>query len=372
MGRRADGWKLRQKKGSPYYFVRFTDPNTGERIDRSTGRKSKSAAAAEAAKKYAQVVSGEGLQVARGKQAPAEDELVDLVAEWVVHLEDIGKSEGWVATCETYAAAHWSPRWSSLDDITGQSVQKYISERRRAKNKRGKRISPVTIRKELSALNTFLRWCKTNGFIAEVPTWESPKGKSDYEAVCLTREQMQAVLEELPTRDTHPRKMPCREWYAVMWATSFRRGTMARIKWKDIDLRAGTIRTPPSADKKRHGRTLPLTPEAHAALKSMGPGVGLVFGMHDFRARLRTAAKAVGVPADIVNRLTGNHSIRHTRITDFATRSKNVAAIQYMAGHKDLASTMKYVHGDEERARDLLIEVGDGVAVEPKKSKNQE
>lgn len=110
------------------------------------------------AKMYAAVVSGEGLQVKQGPKVGAGGELKGLVAEWVVHLEDIGKSEEWVDTCETYAAAHWMSRWAALDDITkSQAIQKYISHRMRQKNNKGKRISPVSVRKELSALNTFLK-----------------------------------------------------------------------------------------------------------------------------------------------------------------------------------------------------------------------
>lgn len=362
MGRRADGWKLRQKPGSPYWFIRFTNPDTGKRIDRSTGCKGKRAAGHEAAKIYAAVVSGEGLPVAGGLRASSDDELKDLVAEWVVHLEDIGKSEDWIGTCETYAAAHWLSRWSCLDDITGPTVQKYISQRMRSKNKKGKRISPVSVRKELSALSRFLHYCKDQGLLVDMPRWESPKGKSDYQPVCLSREQVEAILANLPTRDKHKLKLPCREWYTVMWATSFRKGTMARLKWRDIDLREGVIHVRASTDKKRHGRTVPLTPAAIKALKSLGPGVGLVFGPMDFRAILRSAAKDAGIPEDIAKRITANHTIRHSRLTDFASRSKNIAAIQHMAGHSDLASTMKYVHGSLDGARDLLEEVGDGVA----------
>lgn len=203
--------------------------------------------------------------------------------------------------------------------------------------------------------------------MVEIPQWEVPEGKSDFQPVCLSREQVEAILENLPTRDRHKFKLPCREWYTVMWATSFRRGTMARLKWSDIDFREGVIYVRASADKKRHGRTVPLTPDAKKALKSLGPGVGLVFGPMDFRTILRSAAKDTGIPEDIAKRITANHTIRRSRLTDFASRSKNIAAIQHMAGHSDLASTMKYVHGSLDGARDLLEEVGDGVDVKRKK-----
>jgi integrase len=108
-----------------------------------------------------------------------------------------------------------------------------------------------------------------------------------------------------------------------------------------------------SADGRHHGRTIPLAPEAVAALKSLAPGVGLVFGYCDFRASLRMAAVKVKLPADVCARIS-DHSIRHSRITDWAERSSNVAAIMHMAGHKSLQTTMGYIHTTEDQARDLL------------------
>ena len=360
MGRRSEGWTIRKAKGSPYYSARFTTPE-GRRIERSTACKRKAEASKEAARIYAEAVSGGGRQ---GEVGPEAVSLIEIIPEWAVHLEVLGKSESWVDTCETYAAAHWIPRWPTLDMINDKSVQAYIATRLRAKNKRGKPISHLTVRKELSALNTFLRWCAQQGhWSGPLPRWESPVGQSDYQPVCLTREQVETILEHLPHRD-QGHGLPAWEWYTVMWATSFRKGTMARLKWSDIDLEAGVINVRASTDKKRNARAVPLTPAALEVLDDMGPGVGLVFGEIDFRGTLRAAAKAAGLPPELVKRLTANHSIRHARLTDLASRSKNLAAVMHMAGHRDLASTQRYVHGSLEGARDLLAEVGDGVAGE--------
>ena len=54
-----------------------------------------------------------------------------------------------------------------------------------------------------------------------------------------------------------------------------------------------------------------------------------------------------------MQRLT-NHGFRHSRLTDFASHSSDVASIRHMAGHRDLASTMRYVHGALKGAQELL------------------
>lgn len=337
MARRAAGWTLR-KHSSGYYYVRFTHQT--QRFDRSTGCRRKREAQARAAQIYADVIAG------RIQQRPAGD-LDELIPEWLTDVTDT-RSDEWATTCELYANRHWP--WSDLAEITSASVQAYIRRRLRT-------VAASTVRKELSALRRFLLWCHSRGDLEAVPTWQTPNAKSDYQAEYLERDEMDALLAELPDRTTHPRHFPVREYYTVMWATSFRKATMAAIRWEDVDLEAGTVAVRPSADKRQFDRPVPLTAAAVAALDSLPkPRIGLVFGKRDYRASLRSAAERAG----ITKHLTPNHSVRHSRLSDFASRSKNVAAIQHMAGHKDLASTMRYVHSSLDNARALLDEVEEG------------
>ena len=351
MGRRSEGWKLRQDKKSPYWFVQFT--HEGRKYNRSTGCRAKRAAAQEAAKIYTAVVGGRDPRAGAG--LTSRNELSGLLAQWLVEVDET-KSEAWHETLELYASTHWLSRWTRLEDVTTPAVQRYISERLREPGLRGKTISPVTLSKELSGLRCFLKWCKRHGYLDDLPTWEAPEAISDYEPVSLSREEMLKVLAQLPPRERHFMRLPVRAYFTVMWATSFRRGTMARIRWEDMDLEASAVSVRASQDKKRYSRVVPLTAEAVDELRTIAPGVGLVFGGHEYRQALRGAAKRAGLPEEVYSKL-GNHSVRHSRLTDLASRTKNIAAIQYMAGHKDLASTMRYVHGSLDNAREMLEEV---------------
>jgi site-specific recombinase XerD len=341
--------------GNPLWHVRFT--HQGQRHHESTGCTAKSKAAKKAAEIYAKVVGGAGLGGRR--QVGAAADLEELLSLWLVEVEDT-RSPEWHTTLEIYASAHWLPRWKLLGDVNTPAIQKYIGERLRAKGTGGRKLSPVTLAKELSGLRRFLKWCKRNGHLAEVPTWEAPAPKSDYEPVYLSRDQMLKVLAELPSRESHHHHLPVRAFFTVMWATSFRLGTMARLRWEDVNLTDRTITVHCSQDKKRLARVVPLTEEAVAELQAIAPGVGLVFSKKNYRASLSAAARRAGISEEVVKRL-GNHSIRHSRLTDLASRSKNIAAIQHMAGHKDLASTMRYIHGSLDNARDLLAEAEGGV-----------
>jgi len=356
MGRRSEGWKLRKPAGSPYWYVRFTSPD-GRRIEKSTGCRKKTEAAREAAKVYAEAVGGDGLT-----PPPVGAFLLEtLFAEWLESLEGL-KSPEWLETLELYAGVHWLTRWTHSTELTEPAIRRYISERRKV-------VAGSTISKELSGLRQFLKWAKSEGYVARVPTWETPESSSDYEAICLSREETEAVLAQLPDRSTHPKHLPVREYFTVMYATSFRRGTLARIRWADVDLDGGAIRVASSADKRKFGRVVPLTAAAVSALASLKAGLeasgvaplptSLVFGKRNFVASLRKAAERAGIPEERRGRGLANHALRHSRLTDLASRSQNIPAIQHMAGHKTLASTMRYVHASEQQARKLLEDIGE-------------
>ena len=342
MGRYSEGWRIWQHK-TGYWYVRFT--HEGRRTSKSTRCREKGRALDAAAKIYASAIAGFS-----SAQKPT-GELSDMIAGWLVALEDDGKSAEWIKTCDGYARAHWEPRWRHLAEISEAACRDYIRSRRRS-------VAPTSVRKELSALRSLLKWCKDEGDIDHIPDWEAPQGRTDFKPEWLTHDEMVAVLAKLPTRNTHRQGHPVQEFYTIMWATSFRLGTMARLRWEDVNLADAKVTVRPSADKKRHGREVALTENAVEAFRGMGPGVGLVFGQRNYLTSLRKAAREAGIGKERAQKV-GNHSIRHSRLTDLASKSKNIAAIRQMAGHRDLASTMRYVHGSLEMTRDLLQETGD-------------
>lgn len=338
MGRRARGWALR-KKGDAYQ-VRFT--LAGRRFERSTDCTAARAARARAEELYQE----EAARASRGEQCGGPPSALKLaLARWLDEVAQV-KSDEWHTTLEVYARAHWLPRWQTVQDLTSAAIGSYIAERLRAG------ASPVTVRKELSGLRRFLIWAKRRGELGELPAWETPSGRSDHQPLCLTADQVELILERLPTAETHPHHLPVRVYYLLMWLTGFRRATLNRIRWDDLDLVAGTVTVRASADKREYDRVLPLHQRAVEALQGLGCGVGLVFGPRDFRGALRAAAEASLGP--ILGARVGNHTLRHSRLSFWASQSHDLAALQFLAGHRDLASTKRYIHSDLDRARALL------------------
>jgi len=94
-----------------------------------------------------------------------------------------------------------------------------------------------------------------------------------------------------------------------------------------------------------------------ATLDDVAPELGLVFGKHDLRHALRSAAKKAGLPASKWKRLS-NHDFRHSAITYWASRTTNLAGVQFLAGHRHAATTGRYVNAGYEHARAVLEALG--------------
>lgn len=96
------------------------------------------------------------------------------------------------------------------------------------------------------------------------------------------------------------------------------------------------------ADKNRFGRELPLTEAARAALDHICPDVGLLFGSHDYRQLLRAAAKAAGIDEFRATRIS-DYDFRHSRLTHLGQVSDNLSGVMFLAGHKQPATTARYL-----------------------------
>lgn len=327
MGRRPVGWKLRKRGNSPYWRVWFTV--NGQRTERSTGQTSKTAAARVAAQIYASAAVQRPIRRLAG-------ELGEALALWLADRKDTPYK-----VTLTDLAAFWCGLWPDLGSINEQSIARYISERLHE-------VEAPTVRKELSGLRQFLRWAKRNGYVAGIPEWDAPEGDTDYQARCLSPDEVAAVLAQLPARGR--RGEPLRPYYTFMWETAFRQGTMARLRWDDVDLGTATINLPAAADKRRYARPVPLSELAAVILRQRAPAVGLVWGDRRYTESLKRAARAAGLDDKGIH----DRCLRHSAITHAASYTRDLLALMHFAGHQHMATTSKYLHPSVERTREMI------------------
>lgn len=351
MAKESGGWSLRRDARTGNYTVRFTN-REGRRVHRSTGTSDREAAQREAGRIYTEVVSGRQ----RARVAPGK--LEELSAEWLVD-HAAGRSEETIAEYERYVAVLFLPFFRTLAGLTDASCADYTRTRLR-------QVSVSTVKKELSALRQLAKWLHEKGYIEEKLRVDPPPrralGRPDtvrkQVRVDLSREQVLAIIKRLPEWSRQNRTgappIPVRAFAVVMAETGLRKGSLYRLRAPEHYHRgAAVLALTPDVDKARAGRPLPLSARARAALDTVCPDVGLIFGRIEVRWQLAEASKHIGLPEHLAGRVS-YHDFRHAFITHLADANAPGPALQYLAGHKHFATTARYIHARAEAAEDAL------------------
>jgi integrase len=186
------------------------------------------------------------------------------------------------------------------ESITFADLQRFVHRRIAEK------VEPTTAKKELVTLRTSWNWAIHNGKLATPfpgplrkidfpPGHERPPfmtfaeiesriaaGESEelWESVFLTREEVDALLDDVQRVAAHPWIYPLAT-FAVM--TGARRGELIRVRLTDLDLTAGTVlirETKRRRNYQESTRRVPLSPRLKDALTAWGarhPGGPFLF-----------------------------------------------------------------------------------------------
>jgi site-specific recombinase XerC len=363
MGRISSGWKLRQRAPGHAYAVRFW--LSGREIERSTGTSDPVEAGREASRIYADEVR----RAPKPKRRRAGSlDLEELVAAWIVDLAATHDPK----TCkiwELYATTHWLPHFSAMHHVTDAMCSEYM-------RKRLLLVQKQTVTKELSALRQFTLWLLEVGAIPEEINVPSVPRRSlgtahpvarRSAAIELSPEECERIIAALPEWSNSRRVdlFAIRPRFIVAYETSLRPSTLDALVAPDHYRRgSGSIRLTPGIDKNRMGREVPLSARARSALDvvlDMLPPAdgakayaGLIFGKHEYRDHLESAARSVLSP-DRAQKFCGAH-LRSARITHALERTGNLPGVQYLAGHKRASTTALYVRASYRAAEDVLRE----------------
>ena len=318
------------------------------RSDLSTRARDLAGAKVEAARIYAETISGRRLET----RTRNLKELDVLFAEWLTQIESEIAPETW-KTYRGYCTNHLLPYFESADRITASSAEDYSRMRLRE-------VTRPTVAKELSALRNFLSWAERRDEIDEAPLVRNPPrrstgtafkgGKRDKVRVTLTNEQAEAIVAHLPER-TPVAGYPIQALFTVIWDTSLRIGTMWRLEVpKHYKRGDDVLRISENIDKSRYARSVPLTPRARRTLDAICPEQGLIFRRFEYRRVLVQAARKVLATEHEARHLSA-HDFRHAALTHMAAVGSDLTAIGHIAGHKNATTTALYVHNSEAAAR---------------------
>ena len=367
MGRRTGLPKLLPlEPGKTVYRCRFTV--AGVRTIVTTGESDPERALEAAQRLHAEAQLGRPIKRPRRISHADSAALAHLSAKYLAQVAASGKAASYLRKQKMHFRAHFLPRWARLYDITTAAVQRYVAERANERtNRESETVQPVTVYKELVTLSCFLAWCESNVAGYEAPTFDRVKPITSYEAPDFTEEQMRRFLAHLPTRHDHPKHHAVREFFTVQWAQGMRPGEVAKLRWSDVDLgrRRLTIRQRVDKAREKHDRVIGMSEETYRVLSQLAEvdhlSTSFVFGQHDYRQSIDTARRKARL-----EHVTPHH-LRHARLTELASKTQDVAAIQYLAGHKNLTTTDRYVRSRTQRTEALFEAVENSGSRDPKR-----
>ena len=255
--------------------------------------------------------------------------------------------------------SHFAPFFKTIDRLTTVGAQDYIAARLR-------KVTRATLKHELSPLRRLAKWAHARGYLQQMPEIETPGRRvlgtpvpnaRKRVSLIFTVEEIAAIVARLPSYWSAPRAQqpyPVRARYIVAWETALRPRTIARLTAPgDYHRGATTLQIRDEIDKNRFGRERPLTDTARAALDSVCPTSGLIFGHRDCTMLLRRAAKAAGIDAYRAERIS-DYDFRHSAATHLGRSSDNLAGVMYLLGHKQPATTARYMRPLKDAAAEVL------------------
>lgn len=304
-----------------------------------------------------------------------------VVDKWMSDNKDrVNKHElspGSYDTYDSYRRTHWN---SSLKDITGRSFSLRDRDVRdiTAKDiKKFKNLLNVNLtykRKILNALRTFFRWMHREGYIESVPPFPTITGAEPKKMKAITRASQEIHLELIPERH--------RDVIAFAFETGIREGELAAIKVKDIDAESWifTVRHNYSSGnilrettKGGHEDDIPLSQTAIEIVKRhvsdklpeaflfMNP----ITGRGYLPQMIYKIWKSTGSPVNF------HEAARHSFATQLARSGATPQQIQTLCRHRDIRTTMKYVHMDLSDLRELVNNRGDVVSLDSVKKEKK-
>lgn len=374
-GARRNGWALRPQKGTRTITVRLWI--NGNESERSTGCRDRTAALAAGERIFAEEVLKASLtpQAERRKRTRQEQgiTLPTLFADWLAWLTTTHAPKT-LEIWELYTKNRWIPwfggKTATVEQLTRERFDQYM--RTRLGQVRG-----TSVKKELAALRSFVNWLEQEGHTIELPAAELvprlPKraagvayGKRRRVAAPqLSPDQVRALLRNLPEWSSNERgqeRFMVRARFLVQYETGLRPSTVDRIRTPEhYRIGAERLRITPEIDKAKYGRDVPLSRRARRVLdyalrvleRQQGHHYkGPIFDSHDYRNHIARAAKRV-LPAEVAEVFCAAH-LRSARITHLLEQGANVVGTQYLAGHKQLSTTSRYVKPSFRAAEDAL------------------
>jgi integrase len=305
---------------------------------RTTGTDSRKLAEKIFAKVQTQIVEGRWFDLDKGKDI----RMVEVIERFMTEVSPLqqGSQER-----NGQIADHLKTFFGDdlLEDVTPPLLSKYKAARLQTISKRGRTVSPDTVRKELSLLRRI--------FNVAIDEWELCKGNPVKKIIRSLPQENKRVRYVLP-EEAEKLKFTIPAWLKpiiiVACQTGLRRGNFTRLTMAQLDFTSDRI----VVGKTKNGDPLgiAMTSIVRTTLldvirlrKVVSPYVfcdakGKPHSPYKISVAFKRACRCAGVEN---LRL---HDLRHDFATLMLRKTKNLVDVQHAMGHKDSRMTLRYAH----------------------------
>ncbi len=367
MAKRRDFGTIRERKGSRQLYVRFHAGKGRNRkaYDRPAGV---SREIAKAKLRHVQRLLEEGkavelvLHEVFGDPLPHSmtfEQAIDPFLEHVQRRRKPSTHAGYRHLLGVVKGASWAKK--DLTTIEPADIVRWLDGREQ------KGLADQTLNNYAVAISGLFRWAMERGHIQDNPArrirWRPQgPGRETY----LTAREARALV-----RAASPEFRPL---LVCALSTGMRRGELLTLRWREVDLEAGTVAVAAEEAKNHRRRTIPMTPTLQAELAKLAvarparqrrPG-HFVVARPDGRplsafmvaSRLRAAVKACKeIPAEKKPKVT-MHTLRHTAASLMVAGGRTIFDVANILGHQDVKTSQRYAHFAPEAGRATIETLG--------------
>lgn len=205
--------------------------------------------------------------------------------------------------------------------------------------------------RKLSAIRSFLKYCRAEGWITRdigglVPSPKTRKSLPQFLKIEEAKELIEApdLSTVLGRRD--------RALLELIYGSGLRVSEAVGLSVGDLDFNEGWVRVLGKGSKER---TIPMGAPAAQAIQAMladrgnpAAGVPLFTNFRGGRITTRSVARMLGkqLVRIAASRLISPHGLRHSFATHLLAAGADLRGIQELLGHAQLSTTQRYTHVD--------------------------
>lgn len=324
------------KKGENYYIDYYVD---GRRKRENAG-KSRKLAEAVLAKRKVQVIEGKFLDIEKKEKLFFKD----MARMFLDNYAKVNK-KSWNRDALSIRNLNEFFGEKYIYEITNFHVDEYKKKRLKSGN------TVATINRELACLRTILHkaveWKKMWGQLPKIKLFKENNQRVRY----LEEKEVRPLIEAAPE--------PLRSIIIVALYTGMRRGEIASLRWRDIDVKEKVLTLWDTKNKdKRHiplnntviETLLKASPEKKGEFVFIGKDGSSHISSHYISHSFEKAVKNAGI-SDF-----RFHDLRHTFASWLVMKGIDLKTVQELLGHKDFKMTLRYSHLSPEHKK-LAVEI---------------